>query len=202
MEMNEQEGGFVVTEKTEEVKVLEAVKPETAPPDMVIVGGKEVNVVPLKRRWQHIFSQAALPLFKSELSTTEIIQKAISDGTVDFVNISSYLIDGEIEGDNALDRAAAVILASKIWGAEKDVEAAVKGQIEWLADNARTEEMRELVERQADKERLIQSVGERLPARFARSLHLAGKTDATPDMVKQLLSSYFAKLPGQVGNGS
>lgn len=189
-------------EKSEELRVLEAVKPETAPPDMVLVGGKEVNVVPLKRRWQHLFSQAALPLLRAELSTTEIIQKAISDGTVDFVNISSHLIDGEIEGDNALDRAAAVILASKIPGAEKDVESAVKEQVEWLANNARTEEMRELIERQLDKERLIQSVGERLPARFARSLHLAGKTDATPDMVKQLLNNYFAKSLVPIGAGN
>lgn len=189
-------------ENQDSAAVQAAIRPETAEQKSVTVGGKVVTIMPLKRRWQHLFGQAALPMFRAELSATEVIQKAIGDGTIDFINLSAEIINGELESDKVLDRAAAVILASKIPGAEKTVEATVEEQAEWLRDNATSQEMRALVEAQADQERLIQTVGERLPARFARSQNLAGNLSVTEDSVKQLLTNYFAKSLGQTGSGS
>lgn len=183
-------------------QIEEAIHPETAVPTRVTVGSVEVEVRPLVRRWQSLFAAAALPLLREELAATENIQKAIADGVIDYTSMSSLLIDSELKSDEHLDRAAAVVLASQIPGAEKTPDTVIQERIEWLKDNAHTEELRALVEAQAAKERLVEQVGERLPARFARLLHLAGRTDVTVDSLKQLLTSSWSRLSAGAGTGS
>lgn len=183
-------------------QVRAAVVPESERPAQVQLGGKCIQILPLKRRWQSIFAQAVLPYLKPELAATESIQKAILDGTADFTSMADIIISGELAMDLNLDRVVAVILASQVVGAEKDVEQTIANQIAWLLDNATTDEMHLLVQKQMDKERLIEKVGERLPARLARYLHLAGRNDVSADLVKQHLTSFWRKSAGQTGDGN
>ena len=179
-------------EATEE-QIAQAVYPELAAAEHVSVGGKKIEIKPFKRRWQALFRQAALPFFRPEITATEEIQKAFADGTADFKSIGGLLVDSELESDAALDRAAAIVLAAQIAGAEMRVEETIAEQTAWLGGAATTEEMRELVERQAERERLIESVGERLPARLVRSARLAGDPTMTVDSIKRRLTSLSQK---------
>src|SRR4051812_49398610 len=81
---------------------------------------KRLEIRPLKRRWQVLFSQAALPLVRVEAGATEEIQKLIEDGRADFNSISGLLLDSEVAIDKDLDRCVAIIMASTVVGAEKD----------------------------------------------------------------------------------
>lgn len=184
-----------------DVEVSQVVNPETAT-QILKVGGRDVQIVPLVRRWQKVFDAAALPLFEAELSGAESIIKAIGDGSVIYSSIAGTLIESTVKADALLDRAAAVILASRKEGAEKDVEVSIKEQIEFLQAHARTEEMLALVEAQVAKEKLLFRVGERFPVRFSRLLNLAG-IDMTADSLKQFLNSLLSKLPATLtGDGS
>jgi hypothetical protein len=186
------------------VEMVEAaVYPELDPaPTEVTVGGVKVAIVPLKRRWQRIFSNAVLPMYSAELSGTESMEKTLATGIADYTSIAEILISSEIKSDEALDLPAAVILASKIDGAEKNLQTVIDERMEWLQNNARTEEMRALVDAQATKERLIESVGERLPARLLRSARLAGNKVATLDSVSQALTSFLPRSPAPTGDGT
>lgn len=184
-------------------QVVSVVHEELSSPVTVAVGGKTITVTGLKRRWQALFRKAALPLFRAELAATEDIQKSIADGTINFKNISELLINSEIESDEALDGAAAVILASQVPGAEKTPDATIAEQRNWIMDNSNTAELRALVEAQASRERLIEEVGERWPARLARSARLAGDAKATADSVRQVLTNSSQRsLPTPDGAGS
>ena len=186
----------IKTEQKEEItgaQIDAAIYPEKDT-ESVTVGGKVISVRPLMRRWQSLFYQCALPMFEAEIRPAEAILKAIADGSFAFQNSAKEIIAAELESDAQLDRAAAVIVASQIAGAEKDAEKFINEQMEWLRDHARTEELRAIVEAQAKKERLVEHVGERLPVRFARLFNLAGETGITADSLKQLLNSFAAKL--------
>lgn len=174
-------------------KVEAIVHEELSQPQSVAVGGKTIYIRGLKRRWQALFRRAALPLFRAELAATEDVQKAIADGTINFKNISELLINSEIESDAALDDAAAVILASQVPGAEKEPDKIINEQRSWLMDNSTTTELRVLVEAQAERERLVEEVGERWPARLVRSARLAGDEKVTIDSVRRALTSSLQK---------
>lgn len=187
-----------IAEKATEAEVESVVYPETSP-DEVEIAGKTIPIKPLVRRWQKIFDASALPLFEAELSGPESIIKAVSDGSALYSSLSSMLINSALLADGRLDRAAAIIIASTVSGAEKDPEAEIKKQIEWLSDNARTEDLYRLIDAQIVKERLLMRVGERSPVRFARLLNLAG-IQMTEDSLKQFLSNLQSKLQ-EISNG-
>src|SRR5690242_18949881 len=130
-----------------EVKVDAVVSLETAPSE-VEIAGKIVPIKPLVRRWKKIFDAEALPLFEAELSGPENIIKAVSDGSALYSSLSSMLINSTILAYGRLDRTASIRMASSVAGAEKDPEAEIKKQIEWLSDNARTEDLYRLVDAQ------------------------------------------------------
>ena len=175
-------------------QVQEVVRPETAEPRICKVGGREVSILPLSYRWQMLFWKHALPMYEAELGSSERIVKAIAAQEIEFLNVAREIIDGEIDAVERLPKAAAVILASKVDGAQKDPEARIAIEAEWLKDNSNIAEMRALVDAQQEKERMVQLVGERSPARFVWLLNLAGLTDVTPDSLTQLLTSLLSKL--------
>jgi hypothetical protein len=191
-------------QKEEDVSVAEvkaAVEPESSAVQSVSVQGKSVTIIPLKRAWGSLFLQAALPMFTAELSAPETILKSLADGSFSYTPTAKLLVDSEMESDKYLDRAAAVVLASKEIGAEKDPEKFIKEQESWVKDNCYTDELRVLVRAQGEKERLAARVGERLPARFASLLSLAG-VPITEDSLKQLLTNFLQKLQAPAGSGS
>jgi hypothetical protein len=175
-------------------QVQEIVRPETAEPKVLKVGDREVSIIPLAYRWQSLFWKYALPMYEAELGSSERILKAIAAQEIAFLNIGGEITDGELDAIERLPRAAAVLLASKVEGAAKDPEAQIAREIEWLKDNSNIQEMRALVDAQQEKERMVQRVGERSPARFVWLLNLAGLTDVTPDSLTQLLTSLLSKL--------
>lgn len=189
-----------MTQATEEQ--IHAVVHDEPSGSAVVVGGKSIQIRPLKRRWQSLFARAALPLFRAELAATEEIQKAFAAGNAEYTSFSKTLIDSELEADAALDRAAAVIMASQVPGAEKNPEDAVQQQAAWLADNSTTAELWALVEAQEDQERLVMSVGERWPARLLRSANLAGDATQTRDTVRRLWTTFLRSLADRNGDGS
>lgn len=171
-----------------------AVFPERAEKKkFVTVAGKRVEIMPMKRRWQALFRQAALPYLRVDVAATEEIVKSAGSGMMDFKSATGMLLDSEADMDKLLDRAAAVVMASQIPGAERDVEATIAEQIAFLNDNSVTDELRELVDAQVEQEQLVRAVGERLPARLLQLVHLTGDTSQTLDSVKQRLTSFFQK---------
>lgn len=182
-------------------EVSSIVEPESRASESVRIQDKHVTILPLKRGWSSLFIQSALPMFTAELSAPETILKSLTDGSFAYTGFADLIVKGEIEADKYLDRATAVVLASKVPGSEKDPEKFIREQEEWLRANAYTDEMRELVKRQGEKERLAARVGERLPARFADLLNLVG-VQITETTLRQLLTSLSQKLGELAGNGS
>lgn len=181
---------------------VKAVVSGEGPGKTVLVGDKTVAVRPLKRGWQSLFLAAALPMFQADIRPAEAILKSLGDGSFFYSNSSEQMIQAEIDADSYLDRAAAVVLASNIIGAENNPEEEIARQITWLRLNTRTEELRNLVEEQQKQERLVQRVGERSPVRFARLLNLAGETSVTADSLKQHLTSLLQNWQALAGSGS
>lgn len=173
-------------------EIERAIHPESAV-SRVRVGGREVSVTLLKRRWEKLFDQAALPVYQKVFSGHESALKSIADGSWLYNNLSGALLEAVIDSDKDLDRAAAVVLAAQVPGAKDDPEAEILRQIDWLQDNSRSEEILNLVEAQIEKEDLLRRVGERLPARFAQILHLAG-VEISEDSVRQHLTNLSQKL--------
>jgi hypothetical protein len=198
---NENAPGEATAEAVE--AALHQLEPE---PEHVMVGGTKVHILLLKRRWQVLFARAVLPMYSAELSGTESIQKAAVTGIADFTSLSEILINSEIKSDENLDRAAAVVLASQINGAGKQPEVTIAERMEWLQSNSTTEEMLRLVEAQAKKERLIESIGERLPARLLRTALIIGDKTATLDSIKQGIAGFLPQLrvpaPAPTGDGT
>jgi hypothetical protein len=128
--------------------------------------------------------------------------KSIADRTLLLSRTIEDVAAADLEADKHIDRAAAVILASQVAGAEKEVEAAIKSQIEWVRNHSTTKELRDLVYAQISLERMVERVGEFLPARFATLLNLAGETELETVFLKQLLNSSPAKSPEPDGTGS
>lgn len=186
--MNEEKAREATAEEIDKV-----IHPEGAV-TIVHVGGKGVSVTLLTRRWQKMFDAAALPMFQSEMGGPEAVLKSVADGSWPYTNLTAEILKAVVDADRHLDRAAAIVLASRVPGAKDDPEAEVLRQQEWLQENARTEEMLALVDAQVEKEKLLARVGERSPARFVRLLHLAGLTEITNESVKQLLTSLQQKL--------
>lgn len=185
-------------EKATAAEVKQIVNPETAEPKIVRVAGQDVRIAPLPYRWQVLFWKHALPIYEAEIDAAERIGKelmvAVETRTAPTMSFARELIAAEIDSVSLLDSAGAVILASKIEGAAKDPEAHISTCRDTLRDASNIDELRALVDAQADKERLVQRVGERSPVRFAWLLNLAGAEKITPDSLKQLLNNLLSKL--------
>ena len=138
---------------------------------------------------------------QAQLAVPEGILKSILDKTFMYESTVERVVKGEVEVDQHLDRAAAVIIASQQIGAEKDVQAAIASSVSFLLDNATTEQLKKLVDAQIAQERLAERVGEALPARFVALLNLAGVKGTTTDTVGQHLISSLAKLRDSIGDG-
>lgn len=190
------------TEVPSKEQVNSVLKPESAAPKSAVVGGKTISIEPLKRRWQSMFFASAWPMVEAQLAAPESIVKSFIDETFLCTNSTSALVKSELDADKHLDRAAAVILASKIVGAEKNAEGTVSEQVEWLRDNSTTEELRALVDAQVEIERLADRVGNLLPQKFEQLLSLAGLKGMKANSLKQLLSSLQSKLQESSGTGS
>lgn len=185
---------------TEEVKA--AVNEELAKPEYVEVGGQQVPIRPLKRRWQELFRRAVLQYYLPDVAATDELRKVMEqDRSADYKNVMEIIINSEIESDGQLDEVAAIVMASQTLSDKKPDEVIAERKT-WLLDNSNTQEMRALVEKQSAKERIIEDVGERLPARFVRYAHLAGQTSVTADSVKRLLTSSLPSSPDTTGAGS
>lgn len=177
-------------------QVRESVHEELSNIEVVAVGSKQVAIRPLKRRWQTLFRKAAFEFYKPEMMATDEIRKIIEGGDpLGTKNVAEILVNSETESDANLDRAAAVVLASQVPGAETDTGKAIQEQINWIMDNAETKELQQLVTKQFEKERFMDEVGERWPARLVRFARLAGDSNVTVDSLKQHLTSSLQKSP-------
>jgi hypothetical protein len=184
---------------SEEV-VLQAIKDEQLKPERLTVGGKDVLVRPLKRRWQLLFRKALYEWAQPQMQALDQIKNAVQNLTIDVVDPISIVFKAQMDQDASLDEPVAVILASQVIGAEKRVNEAIAEQKEWLLDNSNNKEMRALVDAQEKVERMIDEVGESLPARFTQYLHLTGAVPGiTEDTVKRLLTNSSQKLPATLG---
>ena len=183
-------------------EVQSVLNPETNPtPTEFVIADRTIRIQPMKRRWQSIFFASAWPLVQAQLAVPEGILKSILDKTFMYESTVERVVKGEVEVDQHLDRAAAVIIASQQIGAEKDVQAAIASSVSFLLDNATTEQLKKLVDAQIAQERLAERVGEALPARFVALLNLAGVKGTTTDTVGQHLISSLAKLRDSIGDG-
>lgn len=183
-----------VKEQTETKAVEAVIYPETDT-DWQVVSGRRIAVRPLKRRWQILFHAAALPFYRAETAGPENIIKAVKDGSWAFTSFSGLLMDAFVDSDKYLDRAAAIIIAANTRSIKNEQEAlaAIEEEFAWIQENARTDELRKLVDAQIQKEGTLKTVGERSPVSFARLLSLTG-VEITADSLKQILTNLLQKL--------
>ncbi len=185
-----------------EDQVESVVHDELQKPVVLSVGGRAVSVRPLPYRWQVLFLKEALGIFEEEAACAETILKEVAYAAeakaVPMVSFSREIFSTVVAASEKLDRAAAVILASQVEGAKADAQKFIAEQAEWLRDHSRIEEMRALVDAQADKEKLVQAVGNGLPARLEDLLQsLAGANEGEQKnfSLAQALSRLFSKSP-------
>lgn len=184
----------------EEVQAV--LKPETVSPKQFSIGDKSVAIRPMKRRWQAIFFASAWPIIEAKLRAPESILKSILDKTFMFDSTVGTIVKAQLEEEAHLDRAAAVIIASQMLGAEKNTEDAINQALAFVLDNATTEVLQQIVDAQIEQERLAEKVGEALPARFVALLNLAGVKGTTTDTVMPHLISSLSKLRESIGGGN
>lgn len=185
------------SEKTAtEAQVASVVHPEQAELKEFVVAGRKVVVAPLKYRWQALFWRYALASLEAETSSVEAVLKAVADGDALF-NYSGELIRGALASLESLPEAAAVILLaqSPTRISPEQITAEITTKAEALRDDSTIEELRALVDAQAEVEKLVQRVGERWPARFEWLLALAGVKNPS-DLLAQLSSNLLSKSQG------
>ena len=180
--------------KATDAEALSAVKPEQAEARSLAVAGRLVIIAPLKYRWQALFWKHALAGIESETTSLESVLKAFVEGDTGF-NFSGELVRGAMASIESLPVASAVVLLAQPGEriAPEMIEAELAKKAEWLRDNSTIEELRDVVDAQAEVERLVQRVGERWPARFESLLVLAG-VEKPKDFLRQLSNSLLSKL--------
>lgn len=191
----------VVQAEPTAAEVATVLKPETVKPTEYRIGSKMVAVRPLPRRWQQMFFASAWYMIEAELAAKESILKSLVDETATAVSWAKDIGKGFLQTNENLDRAAAVILASQAIGAEQTPDRAIQASTDFLLDNSTTDELMALVKAQIEVERLVDRVGEYLPARFTDLLTLAGSKESTASLM-QLLNSSLLNSAAPTGAGS
>jgi hypothetical protein len=188
--------------------------------DKFSLGDKSFRIRVLNFRWEKLFRRAAMPIIEQELKPFErmlLLFAAGVDPMVGDLGITRSIGQSEIDVDIFLTNSVVCmcmsqdpeILADQAQGIEMTVdkqqviEKKYHNMVENLEDvpggGGPRQYLREVVRKQVEKLKMVQSLGESLMARFAETGTLLGAKDQF-DSLKQGFSQQVRKFTEKVGN--